>query len=58
MAKLAALFIKFKLHKHITRLYAIHDSVRLRVCNLYMARQNFMHTIKFLEWTLLHRSGT
>ena len=36
---------------------SIDLEIRDRVCDLYMARQNLMHTVKFLQWTLIKRGA-
>jgi hypothetical protein len=36
-------------------LYMMDDKVKFRVCELYMARQNLMHTVRFLQFTAIKK---
>ena len=59
-AALQSYFIKRKKQfpsadKIVRKISFIKPEVKERVIQLYMARQNFMHTVRFLRWLLVNR---
>ena len=35
----------------------VPKAVKNRICKLYFARQNLMHTARFLQWILVNKAG-
>ena len=39
----------------IKKIMHAETNIKKRILDLYMARQNFLHTLRFLQWLVINR---